>query len=64
MENGVHVPKIVVEELKLESGPATTQLHLTVVKIVREMQLKHKRVTENPVQVLHWILYTLGGCEM
>ena len=49
MENGVHVPKIVVEELRLESGPATTQLHLTVVKIVREMQLKHKRVTENPV---------------
>ena len=52
MEIGVPVVRYVVEELRLDPGPALTQHQLTVEQSVKEMLMRHVHVTTTLVQVI------------
>ena len=52
MEIGVPVVRYVVEELRLDPEPALIQHQLTVEQSVREMLMRHVRVTTTLVQVM------------
>ena len=52
MEIGVPVVRCVVEELRLDPGPALTQHQLTVEQSVKEMLMRHVHATTTLVQVI------------